>query len=173
MATSKKGALYSKLLEIRILVRQAIQVPLLKLFNQTTRNHRLFGAILNYIEATSYLYHYVSTNFNNDGRGLFQYLAMCMVTCRILLLRIGCRGVMFGLGGRHGGEFPPLRSPSARACRSADEGPPAGHAGNIRKFLPLGTTRFHDARFWVGKLRRHRGDVLFAFRTKLDLRSTI
>ena len=38
------------------------------------RNHRLFGAILNYIEATSYLYHYVSTNFNNDGRGLFQYL---------------------------------------------------------------------------------------------------
>ena len=38
------------------------------------RNERVFGAILNYIEATSYLYHYVSTTFANDGRGLFAYL---------------------------------------------------------------------------------------------------
>ena len=38
------------------------------------RNHRLFGAILNYIEATSYVYHYVSATFANDGRGLFAYL---------------------------------------------------------------------------------------------------
>ena len=38
------------------------------------RNHRVFGAILNYIEATSWLYHYVSTTFANNGRGLFQYL---------------------------------------------------------------------------------------------------
>ena len=35
------------------------------------RNQRLFGAILNYIDATSYIYRYVSANFANDGRGLF------------------------------------------------------------------------------------------------------
>ena len=38
------------------------------------RNERLFGAILNYVEATSHLYYFVSTTFANDGRGLFQYL---------------------------------------------------------------------------------------------------
>ena len=38
------------------------------------RNQRLFGAILNYIEATSYIYRYASANFNNNGRGLFDYL---------------------------------------------------------------------------------------------------
>lgn len=38
------------------------------------RNQRVFGTILNYIEATSHLYHYVSTTFANDGRGLFTYL---------------------------------------------------------------------------------------------------
>lgn len=38
------------------------------------RNQRLFGAILNYIEATSMVYRYVSANFANDGRGLFNYL---------------------------------------------------------------------------------------------------
>ena len=38
------------------------------------RNQRVFGAILQYIEANSYLYHFVSTNFANDGRGLFGYL---------------------------------------------------------------------------------------------------
>ena len=85
------------------------------------------------------------------------------------MLRIGCGGVMFELGGRHGGEFPPLRSPSARACRSADGGPPRARWKNL-EVLPLGTTRFHDVLFWAGKLRRHRGDVLFAFRTKLDSR---
>ena len=46
--------------------------------NQTTqsdnRNQRLFGAILNYIEATSLIYQYASSSFNNDGRGLFNYL---------------------------------------------------------------------------------------------------
>ena len=35
------------------------------------RNQRLFGAILNYIDATSYVYRYVSANFANNGRGLF------------------------------------------------------------------------------------------------------
>ena len=38
------------------------------------RNQRLFGAILNYIEATSYLYQYVSNTFANDGRALFEYI---------------------------------------------------------------------------------------------------
>ena len=38
------------------------------------RNQRLFGAILNYIDATSYIYRYVSANFANNGRGLFNYL---------------------------------------------------------------------------------------------------
>ena len=38
------------------------------------RNQRVFGAILNYIEANSWLYTYVSTNFANNGRGLFKYL---------------------------------------------------------------------------------------------------
>ena len=38
------------------------------------RNQRLFGAILNYIEATSMIYRYVSATFANDGRGLFNYL---------------------------------------------------------------------------------------------------
>ena len=38
------------------------------------RNQRLFGAILNYIEANSYLYRFVSRTFANDGRGLFNYL---------------------------------------------------------------------------------------------------
>ena len=38
------------------------------------RNQRLFGAILNYIEATSLIYRYVSATFANDGRGLFNYL---------------------------------------------------------------------------------------------------
>ena len=38
------------------------------------RNQRLFGSILNYIEATSYIYRFASANFNNDGRGLFEYL---------------------------------------------------------------------------------------------------
>ena len=38
------------------------------------RNQRLFGAILNYIDATSYVYRYVSANFASDGRGLFNYL---------------------------------------------------------------------------------------------------
>ena len=38
------------------------------------RNQRLFGAILNYIEATSWVYRYASTYFQNDGRGLFRYL---------------------------------------------------------------------------------------------------
>ena len=47
-----------------------------------------------------------------------------MSTGEAPILRIACGGVMFELGGRHGGEFPPLRSPSARACRSADGGPP-------------------------------------------------
>ena len=40
----------------------------------TNRNQRVFGAILNYIEATSHLYSVVSATFANDGRGLFQYL---------------------------------------------------------------------------------------------------
>ena len=38
------------------------------------RNQRLFGSILNYIEATSYIYRFATSNFNNDGRGLFTYL---------------------------------------------------------------------------------------------------
>ena len=38
------------------------------------RNQRLFGAILNYIEASSWVYRYASAHFNNDGRGLFNYL---------------------------------------------------------------------------------------------------
>ena len=38
------------------------------------RNQRLFGAILNYIEANTWLYHYVSSTFQNNGRGLFEYL---------------------------------------------------------------------------------------------------
>ena len=38
------------------------------------RNQRLFGSILNYIEATSYIYRYASANFNNNGRGLFNYI---------------------------------------------------------------------------------------------------
>ena len=38
------------------------------------RNQRLFGAILNYIEATSYIYRYASATFNNDGRGLYNYI---------------------------------------------------------------------------------------------------
>jgi hypothetical protein len=38
------------------------------------RNQRLFGAILNYIEATSYIYRYATANFANNGRGLFNYL---------------------------------------------------------------------------------------------------
>ena len=38
------------------------------------RNQRLFGAILNYIEATSYLYSFVSNTFANDGRGLWNYI---------------------------------------------------------------------------------------------------
>ena len=46
--------------------------------NQTiqsqNRNQRLFGAILNYIEATSLIYRYVSATFANDGRGLFNYI---------------------------------------------------------------------------------------------------
>ena len=46
--------------------------------NQTiqsqNRNQRLFGAILNYIEATSLIYRYVSATFANDGRGLYNYI---------------------------------------------------------------------------------------------------
>ena len=38
------------------------------------RNQRLFGAILNYIEATSWVYRFASAHFNNNGRGLFDYL---------------------------------------------------------------------------------------------------
>ena len=39
------------------------------------RNLRLFGAILNYIEATSYIYSLLSAApFQNDGRGIFNYL---------------------------------------------------------------------------------------------------
>ena len=38
------------------------------------RNQRLFGSILNYIEHTSYIYRYASAHFNNNGRGLFEYL---------------------------------------------------------------------------------------------------
>ena len=39
-----------------------------------SRNHRLFGAILNYIEPHSWIYRYASANFANDGRGLFTFL---------------------------------------------------------------------------------------------------
>ena len=38
------------------------------------RNQRLFGSILNYIEATSWIYRYCTANFNNNGRGLFNFL---------------------------------------------------------------------------------------------------
>ena len=38
------------------------------------RNQRVFGAILNYIEANTFLYSTISATFANDGRGLFQYL---------------------------------------------------------------------------------------------------
>lgn len=38
------------------------------------RNQRLFACILNYIEANSMVYRYVSANFANNGRGLFAYL---------------------------------------------------------------------------------------------------
>ena len=38
------------------------------------RNQRLFGSILNYIEATSWVYRFASAHFNNNGRGLFEYL---------------------------------------------------------------------------------------------------
>ena len=40
------------------------------------RNQRLFGSILNYIEATSWIYRYASANFNNNGRGLFNYISV-------------------------------------------------------------------------------------------------
>ena len=38
------------------------------------RNQRLFGAMLNYIEPTSYVYRYAQRTFANNGRGLFNYL---------------------------------------------------------------------------------------------------
>ena len=40
----------------------------------TNRNQRLFSCILNYIEATSAIYRYVSATFANDGRALFNWL---------------------------------------------------------------------------------------------------
>lgn len=40
----------------------------------SNRNQRLFACILNYIEPTCYLYRYVSANFANNGRGLFNYI---------------------------------------------------------------------------------------------------
>ena len=46
--------------------------------NQTiqsdNRNQRLFGSMLNYIEPTSWIYRYATTNFGNDGRGFFNWL---------------------------------------------------------------------------------------------------
>ena len=51
------------------------------------RNQRLFGAILNYIDATSYIYRYVSANFANDGRGLFNYHGTCMCMAIYPILR--------------------------------------------------------------------------------------
>ena len=40
----------------------------------TNRNQRLYAAIMNYIEPICYLFRYVSTNFANNGRGLYNYL---------------------------------------------------------------------------------------------------
>ena len=38
------------------------------------RNLRLFGCMINYIERKSWLYTFCTTQFPNDGRGLFNYV---------------------------------------------------------------------------------------------------
>ena len=45
-----------------------------QIMQSQNRNQRLFGAMLGYIEPTSWVYRYAQRTFANNGRGLFNYL---------------------------------------------------------------------------------------------------